>query len=138
MISFADDFDSGYVFMIIESSSNSSISLPPDVLRLSGKPRPPLPSPDLLNPAVKFWANGSLFQVTHPLHWHGMDVAVLAQQNTTFDPVNSYKTFNFVNPPRRDVVLVPAGGYIAIAFRPDNPGVWLLHCHIAWHASAGE
>lgn len=67
-----------------------------------------------------------------------MDVVVLAQQNTTFDPVNSYKTFNFINPPRRDVVLVPAGGYIAIAFKPDNPGVWLLHCHIAWHASAGK
>lgn len=67
-----------------------------------------------------------------------MDVVILAQQNTTFDPVNSYKTFNFINPPRRDVVLVPAGGYIAIAFKPDNPGVWLLHCHIAWHASAGE
>lgn len=76
--------------------------------------------------------------VAHPLHWHGMDVVVLGQQNTTFDPVNSYTTFNFINPPRRDVVLVPAGGYIAIAFKPDNPGIWLLHCHIAWHASAGE
>lgn len=66
-----------------------------------------------------------------------MDIVVLAQKNSTFDPVNSYKDFNFVNPPRRDVVLLPAGGYIAIAFKPDNPGVWLLHCHIAWHASAG-
>ncbi|CAN8103940.1 unnamed protein product [Discula destructiva] len=105
-----DDFDSGYVFMVIESSNQSSIALPDNVLKLN---------------------------VTHPLHWHGMDVVVLAQQNTTFDPVNSYKSFNFVNPPRRDVVLVPAGGYIAIAFKPDNPGVWLLHCHIAWHASSG-
>lgn len=67
-----------------------------------------------------------------------MDVVLLDQKNTTFDPVNSYNDFNFVNPPRRDVVLLPAGGYIAIAFKPDNPGVWLLHCHIAWHASAGK
>lgn len=67
-----------------------------------------------------------------------MDIVVLAQSNTTFDPVNSYKDFKFVNPPRRDVVLLPAGGYIAIAFKPDNPGVWLMHCHIAWHASAGK
>lgn len=67
-----------------------------------------------------------------------MDIVVLAQKNTTFDPVNSYQDFNFVNPPRRDVVLLPAKGYIAIAFKPDNPGVWLLHCHIAWHASAGK
>ncbi len=24
-----------------------------------------------------------------------------------------------------------------IAFKADNPGVWLVHCHIAWHASSG-
>lgn len=34
---FADDFDSGYVFMIIESSSNTTLALPDDVLKLSGK-----------------------------------------------------------------------------------------------------
>jgi hypothetical protein len=43
----------------------------------------------------------------------------------------------FENPPRRDVALLPAGGYIIIAFKADNPGSWLLHCHIAWHASSG-
>lgn len=35
------------------------------------------------------------------------------------------------------MVLLPAGGYVVIAFKADNPGVWLLHCHIAWHASNG-
>ena len=44
---------------------------------------------------------------------------------------------NFDNPPRRDVALLPAGGYLIIAFKADNPGSWLLHCHIAWHASSG-
>lgn len=24
-----------------------------------------------------------------------------------------------------------------IAFQTDNAGPWVLHCHIAWHASAG-
>lgn len=67
-----------------------------------------------------------------------MDIVLLAQSNTTFDPAASFDTFNFVNPPRRDVVLLPADGYIAIAFKPDNPGAWLMHCHIAWHASAGK
>ncbi|MCJ1242266.1 hypothetical protein MMC14_010273 [Varicellaria rhodocarpa] len=41
------------------------------------------------------------------------------------------------NPPRRDVALLPANGFIVIAFKADNPGSWLLHCHIAWHASSG-
>ena len=43
----------------------------------------------------------------------------------------------FDNPPRRDVALLPQGGYLIIAFKADNPGSWLLHCHIAWHASSG-
>lgn len=32
---------------------------------------------------------------------------------------------------------LPGNGYLAIAFRLDNPGAWLVHCHIAWHASQG-
>ena len=67
-----------------------------------------------------------------------MDVVLLAQSNETFDPEKSYATFNFNNPPRRDVILLPAHGFIAIALKPDNPGAWLVHCHIAWHASAGR
>ena len=43
----------------------------------------------------------------------------------------------FDNPPRRDVALLPGGGYLVIGFKTDNPGAWLLHCHIAWHASSG-
>lgn len=42
-----------------------------------------------------------------------------------------------VNPPRRDVVLLPADGYVVIAFKADNPGPWLVHCHIAFHISWG-
>jgi hypothetical protein len=41
------------------------------------------------------------------------------------------------NPPRRDVVLLPRDGFVIIAFKADNPGSWLLHCHIARHASEG-
>jgi len=43
----------------------------------------------------------------------------------------------FDNPPRRDVALLPNGGFLIIAFKADNPGSWLMHCHIAWHASSG-
>jgi hypothetical protein len=34
-------------------------------------------------------------------------------------------------------VLLPAKGYVVIAFKADNPGTWLVHCHIAFHISAG-
>ncbi|KAI4110559.1 MAG: hypothetical protein LQ345_006970 [Seirophora villosa] len=59
----------------------------------------------------------------HPQSAQGFDVSLL--------------TPKYDNPPRRDVVLLPANGFIAIAFKADNPGSWLLHCHIAWHASSG-
>lgn len=42
-----------------------------------------------------------------------------------------------MNPPRRDVMTLPTGGHLVIAFQIDNPGSWLMHCHIAWHASEG-
>ena len=45
---------------------------------------------------------------------------------------------------RRDVVQVEAAsdvsgvpGYMVWRFKADNPGVWLLHCHMEWHVAAG-
>ncbi|OAG38740.1 hypothetical protein AYO21_07093 [Fonsecaea monophora] len=54
-------------------------------------------------------------------------------------------TLNFENPPRRDTALVVGniekdpnvGGYLVLGFKTDNPGVWLLHCHIIWHSESG-
>jgi FtsP/CotA-like multicopper oxidase with cupredoxin domain len=34
---------------------------------------------------------------------------------------------------RKDTVTVPAGGYVVIAFKADNPGYWFLHCQIERH-----
>ena len=33
--------------------------------------------------------------------------------------------------------MLPAGGWLVVAFTTDNPGAWLMHCHIAWHVSEG-
>ncbi|KAF4953574.1 hypothetical protein FGADI_5910 [Fusarium gaditjirri] len=46
-------------------------------------------------------------------------------------------TLNTYNPPRRDTAMLPANGYLAMAWETDNPGVWLCHCHIGWHTSEG-
>jgi hypothetical protein len=75
------------------------------------------------------------FRLFHPIHLHGHDFWVLAQEVGTFELGTS--TLNLVNPPRRDVATLPGNGYLAIAFKNDNPGSWLMHCHIAWHASQG-
>lgn len=73
----------------------------------------------------------------HPIHLHGSDFVVLAQEPTPWNETTSPQLFRYDNPPRRDVAMLPRGGFLAIAFKPDNPGAWLLHCHIAWHASSG-
>ena len=40
-------------------------------------------------------------------------------------------------PPEKDTVIVPVGGYVVIRFRADNPGWWFLHCHIEPHQLEG-
>ncbi|KAH8204968.1 hypothetical protein TruAng_000851 [Truncatella angustata] len=81
--------------------------------------------------------DSSRLAVAHPIHLHGSDFVILAQSNQTWNETTSPKQFRYDNPPRRDVAMLPGGGFLAIAFKPDNPGAWLLHCHIAWHASSG-
>lgn len=71
----------------------------------------------------------------HPIHLHGHDFLVLAQGLGTYD---DSVQLQMENPPRRDVANIPAdpttgsAGYLVVAFKTDNPGVWLMHCHIGW------
>ncbi|KAL9106234.1 MAG: hypothetical protein Q9227_008702 [Pyrenula ochraceoflavens] len=73
--------------------------------------------------------------VYHPIHLHGHDFYILAQGTGTFDA--STVTLETSNPPRRDVAMLPGSGYLVIGFPSDNPGAWLMHCHIGWHTSEG-
>lgn len=75
--------------------------------------------------------------LAHPIHLHGHDFFVISQQVTTYDAATATSTYNLNNPPRRDVALLPPGGYLVLAFETDNPGAWLAHCHIGWHTSQG-
>ena len=38
---------------------------------------------------------------------------------------------------RKDTVTVPAGGYVVIQFLSDNPGYWIMHCHVETHTIEG-
>ncbi|OJD18425.1 hypothetical protein AJ78_01544 [Emergomyces pasteurianus Ep9510] len=79
-------------------------------------------------------AFGSIVNVPHPIHLHGHDFSILGTGRGDFP---GPERLNFTNPPRRDVVMLPDHGWVAIAFPTDNPGAWLAHCHIAWHAHEG-
>ncbi|KAJ4418280.1 hypothetical protein N0V82_005671 [Gnomoniopsis sp. IMI 355080] len=82
-----------------------------------------------------YWIVQTGMAVPHPMHMHGHDFWVLGSGDGTFDA--STANLTTVNSPRRDVVLLPADGWVAFAFKTDNPGIWLVHCHIAWHTSEG-
>ena len=70
----------------------------------------------------------------HPIHLHGHDFFTLG---SGLGQYNSSLPLNFENPPRRDTTTLPSRGWLAIAFLANNPGAWLMHCHIAWHISEG-
>ncbi|PFH46698.1 multicopper oxidase [Amanita thiersii Skay4041] len=66
----------------------------------------------------------------HPMHLHGHQFAVTRSAGS--------QKINTVNPPLRDVVSAGmAGDNVTFRFRTDNPGPWILHCHIDFHLEAG-
>ncbi|KAE8678553.1 Laccase-7 [Hibiscus syriacus] len=73
----------------------------------------------------------------HPMHLHGFDFHILAQGFGNYNPATDRKKLNFVNPQIRNTIGVPVGGWAVIRFVANNPGVWLLHCHLDMHLPVG-
>ncbi|KAK8251226.1 laccase-1 precursor [Phyllosticta capitalensis] len=73
--------------------------------------------------------------VPHPIHLHGHDFYLLGTGSGQWD--RSLNGLQFDNPIRRDTAMLPGQGYMIMAFPADNPGAWLMHCHIAWHVGQG-
>lgn len=61
-----------------------------------------------------------------------------AEDYTSSDPIlNPPIARGQLNPMRRDTFDVPAGGSLTLRIVADNPGAWIMHCHIEWHLEAG-
>ncbi len=63
----------------------------------------------------------------HPMHLHGHHMLVLSRNGS---PVSG-------SPWWSDTLNVEAGERYVVAFRADNPGIWMDHCHNLVHAAAG-
>lgn len=63
---------------------------------------------------------------THPMHLHGHHFTVLSHNGKA---VTSRLLLDTIN--------VKPGESWAIAFKADNPGMWMSHCHNLWHAASG-
>lgn len=57
----------------------------------------------------------------HPMHLHG----------------HAFRVLDAPGRPLRDTVLLEPRGRTELAFMADNPGDWMLHCHILEHQAAG-
>ncbi len=62
---------------------------------------------------------------THPFHLHGFSFYIVGRGYGNYDPAKSPATFNLVNPPYRNTFGVNYGGWIAIRFQADNPGLFM-------------
>ncbi|CAL4908547.1 unnamed protein product [Urochloa decumbens] len=74
---------------------------------------------------------------SHPLHLHGYDFFVVGTGFGNYDAANDTAKYNLVDPVQRNTVSVPTAGWVAIRFVADNPGVWIMHCHLDVHLSWG-
>ncbi|CAH9115654.1 unnamed protein product [Cuscuta epithymum] len=74
---------------------------------------------------------------SHPLHLHGHNFYVVGMGFGNFDRKKDPAKYNLVDPVERNTIGVPAGGWVTLRFRADNPGVWFMHCHLEVHLSWG-
>ena len=80
-------------------------------------------------------AEGELVEITiendtdgdHPMHLHGHHVLVLSRDG---EPTSG-------SPWWPDTLNVEPGESYRVAFRADNPGIWMSHCHNLSHAADG-
>ncbi|KDP46534.1 hypothetical protein JCGZ_08506 [Jatropha curcas] len=80
---------------------------------------------------------GMIAPENHPIHLHGFNFFEVGRGVGNFNPKKDPKKFNLVDPVERNTVGVPSGGWTAIRFRADNPGVWFMHCHLEVHTTWG-
>ncbi|KAF0888576.1 hypothetical protein E2562_016045 [Oryza meyeriana var. granulata] len=74
---------------------------------------------------------------SHPMHLHGFNFFVLAQDFGNYNETTDPAKFNLVDPQERNTVAVPTGGWAVIRFVADNPGMWFMHCHFDAHLDFG-
>jgi FtsP/CotA-like multicopper oxidase with cupredoxin domain len=64
--------------------------------------------------------------MAHPMHLHGH-----------IFQVESINGNQLANGPLRDTILVLPHSTKKIIFDAENPGIWMLHCHVLYHMNAG-
>ncbi|KAL6825782.1 multicopper oxidase [Trichoderma sp. SZMC 28015] len=85
---------------------------------------------------------------SHPFHLHGHSFQVLSSFRADKAKLGTYNPFETSDadsedhwqrdkPLRKDTVSVPRRGHVVLSFVADNPGMWMLHCHMLVHLGTG-
>jgi iron transport multicopper oxidase len=86
----------------------------------------------------------------HPFHLHSHAPWVVGSGQASPEDIysNNLPPLKLDGAMQRDVYTVPPCdtdengycvnlGYLVLRFTADNPGVWMMHCHIDWHMDIG-
>ncbi|RAW27797.1 hypothetical protein PC110_g15807 [Phytophthora cactorum] len=86
----------------------------------------------------------------HPFHLHAHSPWIVGSGRTSRDNIlaGNVTALRLNGPMQHDVFTVPECttdadgactdlGYVVFRLNADNPGVWLMHCHIDWHFVLG-
>lgn len=68
----------------------------------------------------------NLHPMQHPIHLHGQRFLVLSVDGVPMEV-----------PTWKDTVMVPVGSVVDVLIEMDNPGPWMIHCHISEHLESG-
>lgn len=89
-------------------------------------------TPDPIAPIEELKLGGSyIFQISnrtphaHPVHLHGLSFRILNSNKRSFLP------------PPTDTILMMPDEQAEVALVADNPGDWVIHCHIIEHQKTG-
>lgn len=101
-----------------------AMSMDYDYFTINGKSFPATESIDVAEGELVRLRFINPSQTIHPMHLHGMDMAVIAKDGEALSEPQRINTLDIAQGETYDVV-----------FRADKPGTWLLHCHDLHHAS---
>ncbi|KVI07031.1 Cupredoxin [Cynara cardunculus var. scolymus] len=89
------------------------------------------------NVQIVLQGTGIFTAENHPIHLHGYDFYVIAEGFGNFNPKTDTAKFNLVDPAQRNTVSLPVNGWAVIRFVANNPGTWIMHCHLDIHIGWG-
>jgi len=108
----------------MDMGDSASMSMEYDYFTVNGKSYPATEAVDVAQGQFVRLRFLNPSQTLHPMHLHGMDMAIVAKDG---EPLTQPQRINTLD-------LAPGDTY-DVVFRADNPGTWLLHCHDLHHSS---